>query len=110
MGVSRLVQWTRRLRLCLHSSVWGGAPLTSIVSEMKPTRVHCESRSAQIFLGVVLVSALLSTLSGCGTFSGMSSEERDQANRDLAKESNYWPAFKPERSLQDNHEVPAHAP
>jgi len=59
---------------------------------------------------VVLFSGILFGETGCGTLSGMSSEERDQANRDMARESGYWPALKPERSLQDNREVPAHVP
>jgi hypothetical protein len=57
-------------------------------------------------LGIVLVLGFLLGLSGCGTFRGMSWEERDQANKDLAGERNY--SFKPERSLQDNREIPAY--
>ena len=63
------------------------------------------------YLSVILLfGVLIFGLPGCGTFGLMSSEERDRANEDLAKESNYWPALKPERSLQDNREVPAHVP
>jgi hypothetical protein len=32
MSAHRLVQWTRRFRVCLHSSAGGGAPLTSDVA------------------------------------------------------------------------------
>ena len=56
---------------------------------------------------IALGAGSLLVLSGCGTFSGMSWDEQDQASKDLAKESNYWPALKPERSLQDNREIPA---
>jgi hypothetical protein len=45
------------------------------------------SRAAQYLSGVILVSATRFGLAGCGTFSGMTEEERDQANKDLAKES-----------------------
>ena len=41
---------------------------------------------------------------GCGTFSEATWEEREQENKDVAKESTYW--FKPERSLLDNREIP----
>ena len=69
---------------------------------MKATRTDC--RVARYLPGMILVAGLLCALSGCGTFNGMSWEERDQANKDLANESNYW-WFKPERSLYDNHET-----
>ena len=59
---------------------------------------------------MMLGAGLLLGLAGCGTFSGMSWDEQEQANKDLAKESTYWPAFRPERSLQDNREVPAYTP
>jgi len=40
---TRLVQWTRRLRLCLDSIVLGGAPLTSVVgqsTQIDETKAH----------------------------------------------------------------------
>ena len=77
---------------------------------MKTTSEDFKWRMVRYFPGIILLTGLLSGLSGCGTFNGMSNEEQDQANKDLAKEINYWPALKPERSLQDNREVPAHTP
>jgi hypothetical protein len=69
---------------------------------------HSNARMIQSLLGIALFAGLLFGVSACGTFTGMSWEERDQANKDLAKESSY--SFKPERSLQDNHEVPGFRP
>lgn len=36
----------------------------------------------------------------------MSFDEQEQSNQALAAEGNFWPMLKPERSLQDNHEIP----
>ena len=37
LGPTRLVQWTRRLRLCFISCIMDGAPLTSIVKPRNMT-------------------------------------------------------------------------
>ena len=58
------------------------------------------------FILLLLSAFVLLGTAGCGTFSGMSADERDQANRDLARESQFWPAFKPDRSLHDPNWVP----
>jgi hypothetical protein len=90
-----------------HSNGTGPAPLGTDVSEMKTTRTNWRLKSVQLFLpAIMLLGALPIGLAGCGTFKGMSWDDREQANKDLAKERQYWPAFKPERSLQDNREVP----
>ena len=72
----------------------------------------CGSKNTKVnwrcFVAVLLFANGLFGITGCGTFSGISSDERDQANHDLAKESGYLPALSPERSLQDNREIPAH--
>jgi hypothetical protein len=44
-------------------------------------------------------------VAGCGTFSGRSSDEADQANRDISNESRFNSSFRPERSEIDVHEV-----
>jgi len=55
---------------------------------------------------LLLSAVVLLGSAGCETFSGMSAEERDQANRDLATERQFWPAFKPDRKLSDPNWVP----
>jgi hypothetical protein len=67
---------------------------------MKAPITSPKSRAFALLVGVTL------GVPGCATFSGMSWEERDQANKDLAKESSYWQSLKPERSLLDNREIP----
>ena len=57
-------------------------------------------------LGWTLASFSLLGTSGCGTFEGMSWEERDQANQALAREQNLM--YQPVRSIHDNREVPAY--
>jgi hypothetical protein len=72
-------------------------------SGLQSSRLHC------LVVNIVVAFSLLG-VSGCGTFDGMSFQEREQANKDLASESSFAPGLKPERSLLDNHEVPAYNP
>lgn len=55
----------------------------------------------KISIALSLVVVLLGT--GCQSFrwGTRSSEELDDMNKTKAAESHYWPALKPERSMQD---------
>ena len=76
-------------------------------SEMAPkitVRGRRRTRAGQWLL-LTMTGASLAAVPGCGTFGGMSLEEREKANKDIAAEANYIPSLKPERSLLDDREV-----
>jgi hypothetical protein len=73
-GPTRLVQWTRRLRLCLHLSVWGGAPLTSIVKHQHTNPPSMNTKHC--FLTALLALSLsMSGLAEDGVSVGKTNEE-----------------------------------
>ena len=81
------------------------------VSEMKMSRTSSKLGLIPWFVvAFFVVITVFGVAAGCGTFSGMSSDEVDQANRDLANESGFNPAFRPERSLTDRREIPVNVP
>jgi len=82
----------------------------ALLAKMKPASSESKSNRVTSALVIVWGAIVAFGMPGCGTFSGMSFEERDRANKDLASESNFLTALKPERSLQDNREVPTSLP
>jgi hypothetical protein len=50
----RLVQWTRRLRVCLHSVAIGGAPLTSVVKTLMNGLIRYVTAFGFAFAAIIL--------------------------------------------------------
>ena len=69
-----------------------GSALRSTRSSMSPYRP---------IITLALFGAILVLLVGCGTFRWGQRDELGEVASTKERESHYWPAFKPDRDLQD---------